>query len=77
MVSLDRETCMIVGLIVCVLGVLYLHREQQKQKKDLDMFVERLNTASAPVREAPPKKQPVARKQQIEETSEEINDENS
>jgi hypothetical protein len=71
MVSLDRETCMIVGLIVCVLSVLYLHREHQKQKKDLDMFMKQLNTASAPVCDAP-KKETV---KPNEETTEDYNDE--
>jgi hypothetical protein len=68
---MDRQTLMMAGVVVCLACCLYLYKENQKQRTELQSFTERVTTQlnRAPVNEEKPRK--VVFKQKVEEVMDE------
>ena len=74
MVPVNKDTLLIVGIIVCVLGIIFLFKELNKTKQDIDGFK---NFSTQVVRHlsAPPEPAPVETVEKEEEVKEEKSEE--
>ncbi len=76
MFSFDRETAMIVAVVVSLLASAYLYKELQKQKQDMSTIQSYTVSMSkqlsqAPANDAPPKKKQVVIQEDAEAEDEE------
>jgi hypothetical protein len=74
MVPVNKDTLLIVGIIVCVLGIIFLFKELNKTKQDIDGFK---NFSTQVVRHlsAPPEPVSVETVEKEEEVKEEKSEE--
>ena len=81
MIPINRDTAMIIATIVCAVGIIFLFRELNKTKEEMNTFksfsakvIRHLSApepVAAPVPSPPPAPVPVVEKKKEEEKSEE------
>ena len=70
MIPVNRETLMMIGTVVCILGLVFLFKELNKTKQDIDNFK---NFSAQVVRHLSPPEPPVEKETEKKEEPEEEN----
>jgi hypothetical protein len=71
MIPVNRETLLIIGTIVCALGVFYLFNELKKTRQDVDNFKDFSEQVVKQLSAPPAKVEPVPVPEEVEEKVEE------
>jgi hypothetical protein len=71
MIPVNRETLLIIGTIVCALGVFYLFNELKKTRQDVDNFKDFSEQVVKQLSAPPVKVEPVPVPEEVEEKVEE------
>jgi hypothetical protein len=71
MIPVNRETLLIIGTIVCALGVFYLFNELKKTRQDVDNFKDFSEQVVKQLSAPPTKVEPVPVPEEVEEKVEE------